>query len=357
MDLFANQLQKNKSIATWSQLLGILNDKDSIGAFINRYGMCSFDKEGKKPPGIIFCDDDNEHFGVWVGNVFNPCIYRGENKVYSSFTPSIDRGDFIKGTFNGCAEIIKKMMFIKAFKRTPYYTDGKEISAFGLRLKFDFEAVAQHYCYPTRYIDVTHSEEVALFFAYTYFENGSYHPIVDFINYSLVIYRADIRFLHSSDPSIMKKISFQVLKRPALQGALAMECAGEIDLKQYFQRQDLPKDPIVSKWIYERFGEGELLWPDKKYDCVYQLADFIQTSIVLDKATCEEYCSIYKCDKDKVYKILNEQGYRIEELKNIIGVEDCDWNCFCNTCKRDMDKRVYKLLRELSWIPVSPSRY
>lgn len=357
MELFANQLQKNKSIATWTQLMGLLNNYDALDALINRSGMCSFDREGRMPPGIIFAEDDNKHFGVWVGNVFNPCIYRGENKVYSSFMPSIDRGDFIKGAFNGCADIIKKMMFIKAFKRTPYYTKGKEISAFGLSLKFDFEAIAQHYCYPTRYIDVTRSEEVALFFAYTYYENGSYHPIVDFTKYSPVIYRADIRLLHRCDPSIMKKISFQVLKRPALQGALAMESTGDINLKQYFQRKDLPKYPIISKWIFERFGEGELLWPDKKYDFVYRLADFIHTSMLLDKDTCEEYCSIYDCDKEKIFLILNKQGYIIEELKNVIGVEDSDWKCFCNTCELDMDMGVYKLLRELRWISVSPSRY
>ena len=99
------------------------------------------------------------------------------------------------------------------------------------------------------------------------------------------------------------------------------------------------------------------MWTNKKDEFVYRLADFINTSALLDKETCEEYCTIYDCDKVKVYKFLNEQGYRIEELKNIIGVEDCDWECFCNVCERDMDMGVYKLLRELSWIQVSPSRY
>ena len=41
MELFANQLQKNKSIATWTQLMGLLNNYDALDALINRSGMCT----------------------------------------------------------------------------------------------------------------------------------------------------------------------------------------------------------------------------------------------------------------------------------------------------------------------------
>lgn len=163
-------LEPGKELCDWDTIMYLLNETLYPNSSVNRDGVRDTDRNGKRPWGIFFKEDE-QHFGIWPGKSLNPYIYRGENKHYDDFIPSIQRGNYINYPYDKCVDVIKKYEFIRIFKQSPYYHFGNKIQAFNLHMKFDFEAIGQHYSFPTNYIDITRRKSIAYFFAYTYYKS------------------------------------------------------------------------------------------------------------------------------------------------------------------------------------------
>lgn len=342
---YSGTLAEGKELCDWDSMMHLLNDLDHPNLPVNRYGLRDTDRNGRRPWGIIF-KEDSQHFGIWPGKSLNPYLFRGENKLYPDFLPSMQRGGFVDSPYNRCAEVIKKYEFIRIFKESPYYRVATRMHAFGLGVKLDFEAIAQHYSFSTNYIDVTRRKSIAYFFAYTYFKDGKYYPITDFSKYTPIIYCADIRDIYRTDPNILKKITFQVLKRPTLQYALGLEWDKNTKLKHFFKPKSLPRNPYYALQVYKAFRQGEALWPNPSSDPIYWLSEKIKRQDFVYPEDVETYCQEYHVPRNII-----KSGLRITDPSHFMGKSE--WAKFCKKCENDINNRAIKLFEKLSYRQVS----
>jgi hypothetical protein len=185
-----------KELLTLEQYIYSLNDPQFATAFINVFGMIS----DSSFIGQYLRTDKNK-FRIFPNPSFNPLIYRGENKMYPNFSPSLLRlnTDPVKHAI----EWIKKEEFIDLIRISPYntYLGSKDnFSVLNCSFDIDFEAVAQHYGFATNYLDFSTDIVTGMFFAYTkYIGPGKFEPISDFGKYSPVLYIGDMKKLYQEN--------------------------------------------------------------------------------------------------------------------------------------------------------------
>lgn len=323
---------QGKRLLSWKENMLLLNDAENCNAATNTYGLSAYTDKGEFPQGSYFEDDNPYYCNIWWGYPWNPFIYRGENKLFPGFTPSLKRPKYTLELLEKChyTDILRKYVFLDIFKQTPYYLVGKKLRILGYRIRFDDNAIAQHYEFPSNYIDVTRSENVAKFFAYTYCENGEYRPIEDFSNYEPILYRADIRKIARLDSNLIKKITFQALKRPMAQSAMALD-ASKIDyLKDLFEPIPLLKDVNESRRIFDYYNGGKslaLVFDSKQYDPIGSIARAVQDCKTFDNKYISQFCRKYKKNRAEVYKDLTSKGFTIRNydfIKDKYGQDEWD---------------------------------
>lgn len=350
-ELFDGHL-KGKSLMTIDFLVHLMNDMDNAHSRINDIGITTVGQDGRIGEGEIIGINDG-CYGVLPGNSLNPLIYRGENKEYADFVPSISRGEYITGSCNGCDEIIKKMMFLDWFRTTPYYKCCKNIKMNGHNMYFDFEAIAQHYGFPTSYIDITRDINVALFFAYTYYENGMYHPVKDFERYKPCLYIGNLKEIYDKNHEFLKLISYQAVVRAYRQKAMALDLSDCDSIKDLFIKVELPKVPEFAMGIFEHFASGELLMPTGRIndyqDIVAKYADKIKAIKTISIEYIERYCSIYQKDFGDIKHILESQGYEITTFLEKVEIPKEELE-FMFT---DIERGIKPFLRRLSFRPIA----
>lgn len=145
-------------------------------------GMGDYKLQVKSPKIGCFVKVDNRA-KIMLGNELDLRIFRGQNKPYP-LIPSFQRLDEV----HRCIAYIKREEFKAFFKLTPYFQILSKMSILGTYFEFDLDAIAQHYGFATNYLDITTNEQVARFFAYTYYKNGKYYPIADFKGYKPTLY-------------------------------------------------------------------------------------------------------------------------------------------------------------------------
>ena len=121
----------------------------------------------------VITKEEGKNIPILFPNSASPFLFfRGQNKFYDKCLPTIYRtpegltaNDFF------IISKIKTMEFINVIKEHPVLID------FSKNFYVDFIALAQHYAFPTEYLDITNDKWVAAFFACTKIENGEYFPI------------------------------------------------------------------------------------------------------------------------------------------------------------------------------------
>lgn len=261
----------------------------------------------------------NNHAKIIIGKEFDLPIFRGQNKSYS-LIPSICRLNEIYH----CIKCVKKENFKIIFKLTPYFKILSKMSILGTYFEFDLEAIAQHYGFATKYLDITTDKQVALFFAYTYCKNGKYYPITDFTDYQPTLYQDTA--LEYGNPNSLIPIGFQAVLRPQRQKAMAIDMT--IKTISHLTKTDLPKDVKKAQEIYEYFNGGDDLFP--KDELINQIAHKIKESKTLDEKLFLRYCRHFHKDKKIVKEQLNKLGYQIKYCdeyhinKEIISKMECE---------------------------------
>ncbi len=264
---------ENKDMMSFKDCIATMNPAYYADAPVNCYGMVDLNKDGTRPWGMRYKVSEHK-FGVLAGRSLNPLIYRGENKEYEHFLPSVRRGEYID------SDRIRKEQFLSVYKETPYYQYGKNYTdSFGYHMELDLEAVAQHYGFKTDYLDITRLREVAEFFAYTYCDKEGYHPITDFTEYCPCVYTADLHDIYNYNPHSLKMISGQIALRPCVQGAMAI--IQSYDCKSLFHKEILPRDPHRSREIFER--RHTYLFPNQ--DVLSEIANTILMEDKIDYST------------------------------------------------------------------------
>ncbi|MBQ4377656.1 MAG: hypothetical protein II821_00450, partial [Treponema sp.] len=196
--------------------------------------------QGSQSPGI-FIKTAPDTWGILLGDEFQPQIYRGQNQDFPSFKSSYDRLD---GEENKILALSQREEFRKVFVQTPYYTRCRNFSVYDCKYEFDFEAIFQHYGFKSSYISKIQ-------------KNANVHPI-----------------------------SLQMVKRPVTQMAMAIN-TNENDLKVYFEKYELPKNPMIAIDIYDKFRHGEALFPREP---VSDIANQILVTKELNEDVVKKVC-------------------------------------------------------------------
>ncbi len=286
-----------------------------------------------------YISTDNDTFGVILGHEFNPFIYRGENDDYKHFKPSALRFEFSKEgeQVRHCINFIKKQEFLQLFKETPYYNRCEQFRVLNCKFRFDFEAIAQHYEFISNYIDITKDLGTALFFAYTYQENGKYYPITDFDKYHPTLYIGNLKNIYAQNSKAVKIIGFQSLLRPYLQKAMAIEIKEEDKVKPLFEKITLPPNKAMAYNAYTRFLGGEALFPN---DYMSIMAKEVKNRITLNSDYFEIYCKEYNLDQEDLKTQIKNLGYDLSETK---------WGIYEHAkylINRELDDEILPLLNE-----------
>lgn len=291
-------------------------------------------------------------FGVMLGNPHNLCVYRGENKEYQELKSGIQRDYSQRKNFSLHAEIIKKEIFKDLFGKTPYFYRCKDFDVHGHKLSIDLEAIAQHYGFVTNYIDISHKLFVAMFFAYTYCENGRYYVVQDFEKYKPVLYIAYMGRLFDSDPLAIQPIGFQAVRRPFAQSAMALSSDDYSYFRNVATKIELPCDKDFAQGIYDSCMNGQVLFPVG--DIVADLAERVSGTKELLRGYVEKYCDENGLNFDDVKNDMVVNGYRVENKVNVL-YEPEEWGYLLALADQDINTNIIPIFQRFeAWVINSP---
>lgn len=104
--------------------------------------------------------------------------------------------------------------------------------------KVEFMAVAQHYGFPTEYMDITNQKWVAAFFACTKYQDGIYFPFDPGNKLKTGVVYVGTLSENRLSPSNVKALGFHYFERPTLQNAMVYEMkkGDNFDTDSFFRR-------------------------------------------------------------------------------------------------------------------------
>ena len=157
------------TLAEYASLLLPIEHADDR-SYINQHGMVG-DRQHDR---IIPVETSPGLFRFMSGPEFCPRIYRGQTQFYEMCKPSLYRREAVEAMFWAT----KTIEFGEILWRHPSVSDLLQLVLEGHRFDFSLEAIAQHYGYPTVFLDFSRSRDVAMFFATCVWnrETGHYTP-------------------------------------------------------------------------------------------------------------------------------------------------------------------------------------
>lgn len=274
--------------------------------------------------GHIVLNEKFKMYKIMIFEVFNGGIggyFRGENDEYLTLMTSWQK---LKNGSEKCLAWLQKREFIDWFMTTPYFEYFAYKSEFapypdrmpegtGYKFCFDFEAIAQHYEFPTNYIDITTKREIAEFFAYTHNVNGKLVPIEDFSNRQPCLYSSLNSSLENPHNPDIRIVGFQVLPRPLQQQAMAINLENcKTNYKQEMHCDKLPRDKKRAFEIYDKMEGGKLLMPD---DWAGEVSKLIksryQNEKIISGTAFEKYCKTFNLNNKDILKRLKSKGFAL----------------------------------------------
>lgn len=303
--------------------------------------------------GHLVLSNDNTMFKIMLWDFDGVEGYcRGQNKDFPTFQTSWQR---LKTPMDRFLGWIQKQSFIDWFMRTPYYQHfaynlefaeypDKIPEGMGAKFCFDFEAIAQHYEFPTNYLDMTTKRDVAEFFAYTYIDKkGNYQPIYDFTEYqpTLYIQKYNGELSNPYNPNV-RIVGFQPLLRPIRQYAMAINLENvDINYKEEFYKEFMKKDKKKAKDIFEKFEGGKTLFPDDYASIAeHMIRHRILIEKVIETKLLIKYCDKFKEQPKVMRERLKKQGYKFSDDTLLINEEVEKF------MKEDIDKNLIPWLKE-----------
>lgn len=301
--------------------------------------------------GHIILNKDNTMFKIMLWDFDGVEGYcRGQNKDFPTFQTSWQR---LKTPMDRFLGWVQKQAFIDWFQRTPYFEHfayrfdfaeypDKIPEGQGAKFCFDFEAIAQHYEFPTNYLDMTTKRDVAEFFAYTYIDkNGNYQPISDFTEYQPTLYtqKYNGELSNPYNPDV-RIVGFQPLLRPIQQYAMAINLENvNTNYKEEFYKEILPKDKKKAKDIFEKFEGGKTLFPDDYASIAeHKIKHRILIEKIIETKILLEYCNKFKKNYKITVEKLKKLGYKLSD--EALPITDTEKNFM----QKDIDEKL------ITWI-------
>jgi len=185
-----------------------------------------------------------------------------------------------------------------------------------VRYKVDFEAIAQHYGYPTQMLDLTRSRDVAMFFATHHIHEDSRPEPA--LGCRAVLYTIDLkRFIknRANTDGDFAPIGLCPLPRPAAQIAFGvkLEQSEDFDLVPGVKKETITVTPELAGHYAGLFDDGRKLFPaDPFEDQIKTLRGNGKVSIgALRTAMNGGRIPPYPGGLKGIEKCLTDAGYRV----------------------------------------------
>lgn len=236
---------------------------------------------------------ENGTVGAFTLSPF-PQYYRGECNLHDHCYSSLDR---IENKEDKMIGQLKTQDFISLLKRNP------DIQSAVKRKEYtEFNAMAQHYGFPTRMLDVTNDLLIAAYFAI--------HEI-NSITGAFDIKKSGIGRIRWSDelPKPEGRLSFigmQALARPGVQSAFGIYLEEGEDYATESSSVEFRQDAVANQEFFQMILEG----PQKIYpiENVNILADRIKTSPCVTAEAVSIFCQKYGRRREDVIGVLRRKN-------------------------------------------------
>ena len=255
--------------------------------------------------------------------------FRGHTNSDWKLTPSIRRGAVV-GEEGIYADLVREMR-IQEFGRmleptnrcrqwtSVHYDCPDKGVTLATGLYLDVRSLAQHFFIPTERLDFTNDVEVALFFACTkHVGSGRYRPLneedIRETPYGAIFQSLLFNCSHSEDFKGLSMIPVQPYVRPAMQSGFAY-IGGEYDTDLGITRHVFKHDLEFSRYICEKFGNGDALFKEEGVEWIGEQVDRILESRTFSKTAFVRACGhlgISRKESKRIQKELESHGnYRI----------------------------------------------
>lgn len=271
--------------------------------FINQIGMITSGNDDEYYPVRI----SENTFRLMPGPEFSPRLYRGQTFRFQPCRP----GSFRPENFSYSNYIYWSIKCLELWLILKFHP---AVGAFvnwkidGLRFGLDMNAIAQHYQYPTRMLDLSRSRDVAMYFA-THKFGGAGRELTPAIGHNAVLYTLDIAQFLRNQP-ISKSIipvGLDPLPRSAAQRAFGLELYAQNDFEKLpgVQTETFEVTPSLAQECAERVGGYQTLFPPDDFEPLVNLQRDNQR-IAKEALELSITCGIAP------------KGYGMRELQNII---------------------------------------
>lgn len=228
----------------------------------------------QKAPTFEWLDDGGENEGVIIPSmnyVNDLSVYRGQNTRYQPCVSSLLRGKRCDADL--FIYKIKMAEFQALLDSNPLTNLSKKYG-----LKVNVEALAQHYGLETIHLDVTHSLDVAAFFACCKLEGDSWIPMRDGVG---VFYR-----LLGIPNHTFEIVGPQIYPRPKEQLAesVRVDIGEDFEKKPFVEIFEFDHSYADSLVILKKFNYGKDLFP---HDPLGEKANLIAKENTLSIHTCK----------------------------------------------------------------------
>jgi hypothetical protein len=187
----------------------------------------------------------------------------------------------------------------------------------GLKYEVDFEAIAQHYGYPTRMLDLTRSRNIAMFFATHHIHEDSRPEPA--LGCRAVLYTIDLKqFIENraNTDGDFAPIGLCPLPRPAAQSAFGvkLEQSEDFDLLPDVKKETITVTPELAGHYAGLFDDGRKLFPSDPFeDQIRTLRGNGKVSIGAIRAAVDEgRIPPYPGGLKGIEKCLTDRGYRVD---------------------------------------------
>lgn len=263
----------------------------------------------KNSPDFEWLDNNGEGVIIPCLNKNNDLyLYRGQNERFSPCVSSLLRGEVIYDDI--FIYSIKMVEFQALLDSTPLTQLSKD---FGL--KVNTEALAQHYGLKTMHLDVTHSLDVAAFFACCKLEGDSWEPMR---SGSGVFYR-----LFGIPNHTFEIVGPQIYPRPKEQLAesVPVDIGEDFETKPFVEIFEFEHSYNESLNFLNKFNSGKDLFPP---DPLSEKAKLITDEKSLSIDTCKRSFMENRIPEDKWEEKIQEADKKLKESGKGFISERCE---------------------------------
>lgn len=273
--------------------------------------------------------------------------YRGENAFYSQSNASFYRApkECISNDIKG---IVDQLRLYECWETLDHLDTVKG----WFQSDNDYLALAQHYGFRTKMLDITSNIKTALFFACCTFENNCWRPLkheeIENCDSRKSIFNqgGDARYgilfrspmdimdmkwaIHGNDDynQLITPIGYQALQRCSTQSGYMMFCPNEnYDLKKddLFEKYKFRLEPSFCKEVYDMNEGGNMIYPNKDIPGLEKYIKAINTTRVFSRKTFNilmKHLGIFKEDYISldaravaliIEAVLGKEGFYIKE--------------------------------------------